>query len=74
MWEFAGPVCAFSNGFLQPPPPHVVRLITAAGQHQAVADAIASGVGDPVRTAALLGDPAATGAFLDSLPTASTAR
>jgi hypothetical protein len=57
MWEFAGPVTAFSNGLLQPPPPHVAKLIAAAGSNQIVANAFASGFADPVRTATMLADP-----------------
>jgi hypothetical protein len=67
MWEFAGPVTAFSNAFLQPPPPHVVNVLHAAQENQAVANAFASGFADPVRTAALLGDPAATAQFLAAM-------
>lgn len=64
MWEFAGPVTAFSNSLLEPPPPHLVKLISAAATNQTVANAFASGFADPVRTAALLGNPAAVEEFL----------
>lgn len=64
MWEFAGPVTAFSNALLQPPPPHVIKMITAAGSNQIVANAFASGFADPVRTAALLANPGAVEEFL----------
>jgi len=64
MWEFAGPLTAFSNALLQPPPPHVIKMITAAGSNQIVANAFASGFADPVRTAALLADPDAVDEFL----------
>jgi hypothetical protein len=67
MWEFAGPVTAFSNGLLAPPPPHLVDVMTAAASNPVVASAFASGFADPVRTAALLGDPDATAAFLASV-------
>jgi hypothetical protein len=64
MWEFAGPVTAWTNAFLQPPPPHVVQLLHAASEHQAVADALISGFGTPVTLAAALADPDATTAFI----------
>ena len=64
MWDFAGPVTAFSNGLLQPPPPHVAKLIGAAGSNQTVANAFASGFANPVRTAGMLGDPDAVDEFL----------
>jgi hypothetical protein len=64
MWEFAGPVSAFSNALLAPPPEHVVKVITAAASNQAVANAFASGFADPVSASALLADPAAVDEFL----------
>jgi hypothetical protein len=64
MWEFAGPVTAFSNGLLQPPLPHVVRMITAAASNPIVANAFASGFADPVQTAAMLANPDAVDQFL----------
>jgi 2-polyprenyl-6-methoxyphenol hydroxylase-like FAD-dependent oxidoreductase len=67
MWAFAGPTTAWTNAFLQPPPPHVIAMLFAAAEHQGVADAFASGFGDPVRTASLLADPAATEAFISSV-------
>src|SRR5262249_31727373 len=59
MWEFAGPVTAFSNALLAPPAPHVVNLMKAAASNQEVANAFASGFADPVGAAALFADPAA---------------
>jgi hypothetical protein len=66
MWAFAGPTTAWTNAFLQPPPPHVIALLLAAAEHQDVADAFASGFADPVATATMLGDPARTEAFIAS--------
>ncbi len=65
MWAFAGPVTVLTNAFLQPPAPHVVELLTAASEHQPVADAFASGFADPVRLARALADPDATRTFID---------
>ena len=72
MWTFAGPTTAWTNAFLQPPPPHVVSLLLAAAEHRSIADAFAGGFADPVRTAALLADPAATEAFVSSVAATAT--
>jgi hypothetical protein len=67
MWEFAEPVTAFSNGLLQPPPPHLFKLLSAAGRNQIVANAFASGFADPVRTSGMLADPSAVDEFLGTV-------
>jgi hypothetical protein len=67
MWEFAGPVTAFSNALLQPPPPHVIKMIATASTNQVVANAYASGFADPVQTANLLASPSAVEEFLVSV-------
>ena len=64
MWEFAGPVSAWTNALLQPPPPHVVEFLLAAHEHQPVADALFAGFATPVRLAAALADPEATQSFI----------
>ena len=50
---------------LQPPPPHLIDLLVAAAQNQAVADAFADGFRTPVRAWELLRSPERTAAFLD---------
>ncbi len=68
LWAFAGPVTAWTNGFLPPPPPHVLDLLAAATAHQSVADAFANGFADPARLAAALATPDASAALVrDSL-------
>lgn len=57
MWRFAGPVTAWTNAFLQPPPDHVLRLLAAAAKNQALADLFFNLFNDPVRLWALLADP-----------------
>lgn len=47
MWAFAEPVVAWTNAFLQPPPPHVIDLVVAAATDQRVADAFAENFDDP---------------------------
>lgn len=66
MWAFAGPVTAWTNGFLQPPPPHAVGLLLAAAGDQRVADAFVAGFGDPVRLAAALSSAESTQAFIEA--------
>jgi 2-polyprenyl-6-methoxyphenol hydroxylase-like FAD-dependent oxidoreductase len=73
MWAFAGPTTAWTNAFLQPPPPHVIALLLAAAEHPSIADVFAGGFADPVRTASMLADPAATEAFVASMTGCVTA-
>jgi hypothetical protein len=68
LWSFAGPVTAWTNAFLQPPPPHILELLAAATADQPVADAFARGFADPARFAATLSTPESCAAFtLDAL-------
>lgn len=64
LWSFAGPVTAWTNAFLQPPPPHIVDLLGAASAHQSVANAFAHGFADPVAFAGRLATPEATAALV----------
>jgi hypothetical protein len=52
---------------LQPPPPHVLNLLVAASQNQAIADAYADGFANPLPTWELLQSPACVAALLDAL-------
>jgi hypothetical protein len=63
LWSYAGPVTAWTNAWLQPPPEHILGLLAAATAHQPVADAFANGFADPVRFAADLATPDAAAAF-----------
>ena len=56
----------WSNAFLQPPPPHLIRLFVAAAQNQAIANAFADNFGDPERQWGVLSSPDATAAFISS--------
>ena len=69
MWTFAAPVTAWTNAFLQPPPPHVIGLLDAASADQGVADAFASGFAFPSDAAAALATPEATATFIESVCT-----
>jgi hypothetical protein len=64
MWEMAGPVTAWSNAFLQPPPDHVLELLGAATADKAVADALIGGFADPQAMWRRLATPERAAAFL----------
>jgi hypothetical protein len=68
MWAVAGPVTAWSNAFLQPPPPHVVDLLAAATAETAVADALIRGFADPLMWRRVA-TPERAAAFLASVRT-----
>ena len=63
LWSYAGPVTAWTNAWLQPPPEHILDVLGAATAHQPVADAFARGFADPVRFAADLATPEAAATF-----------
>jgi 2-polyprenyl-6-methoxyphenol hydroxylase-like FAD-dependent oxidoreductase len=67
IWSYARPVVEWSNFMLQPPPPHVIDLLVAAAQNQAIADAYADGFANPLPTWELLQSPARVAALLDTL-------
>jgi 2-polyprenyl-6-methoxyphenol hydroxylase-like FAD-dependent oxidoreductase len=66
MWRFAGPVTAFSNAFLQMPPPHVIELVMAAGAHRAVADRYVDLFNDPTTMWETMSSPDTVRAFIDA--------
>lgn len=70
-WEIAGPVTTWSNAMLAPPPPHVLDLLVAAGEHQAVADRFANNFNDPADVARWYLDPDRAAAYLASVTTGS---
>jgi 2-polyprenyl-6-methoxyphenol hydroxylase-like FAD-dependent oxidoreductase len=67
IWSYARPVVEWSNFMLQPPPPHVLDLLVAASQNQAIADAYADGFASPLPTWELLQSPERVAALLDTL-------
>ena len=67
IWSYARPVVEWSNFMLQPPPPHVIGLLVAAAQNQAIADAYADGFANPLPTWELLRRPERVAALLDTL-------
>jgi 2-polyprenyl-6-methoxyphenol hydroxylase-like FAD-dependent oxidoreductase len=63
--EYALPTSDACNARLQPPAPHVGRLLGAAAQHPALADLYASGFHHPDRFWRIISNPDRTGALLD---------
>ncbi|MFE6052596.1 styrene monooxygenase/indole monooxygenase family protein [Kitasatospora sp. NPDC056446] len=66
-WTVAGPVTAWTNAMLAPPPPHVLDLLVAAGGIQAVADRFANNFDDPADVERWFLDPAKAAAYLASV-------
>jgi len=64
IWAYAGPIVAWSNAMLQPPPPHVIEFMVAAAYHQPVADTFASLFEQPLRGWELLSSPDTLAVFL----------
>jgi 2-polyprenyl-6-methoxyphenol hydroxylase-like FAD-dependent oxidoreductase len=46
-WQYAQYVTTWTNAMLGPPPPHVLELLVAGNEHQAVADRFANGFDNP---------------------------
>lgn len=64
LWENARPTTEWSNAFLQPPPSHVLGLLVAAAQNQALADAFMTNFNHPDRQWEVLSSPDSTAAFI----------
>lgn len=67
MWEVARPVTEWTNAFLEPPPPHAVEILAAAGEDQRVADAFIENFNDPVAQWNALATPEGAEAWLRSV-------
>lgn len=67
LWNDLQPVTNWSNAMLQPPPPHVVKLLAAASQHQPVADAFADFFNTPHHTWEIFSSPTRMNTFLQQL-------
>jgi hypothetical protein len=67
IWAFAQPVTEGTNGRLRPPQPHMLEMLRAAAQHQAVADTYAWGFNHPEHFWAAMSTPEQTRIFLDDV-------
>jgi hypothetical protein len=64
IWAFTQPVTEGTNARLRPPQPHMLEVLRAATQHQAVADAYAWGFNHPEHFWAAMSTPEQAGIFL----------
>lgn len=63
-WHYAQSVVTWTNTLLTPPPPHILKLLGAAGQSPALASAIANGFNNPPDFFPWWMDPAACDQFI----------
>lgn len=63
-WAYSELSTALSNAMLQPPPPHLQAMLGAAAQYPKVARRYANNFANPTDLTPVLGDPAATEAWL----------
>jgi hypothetical protein len=63
-WEYAQHVTIWTNAMLQPPPPHVLQIIGAAGEKPVVARRFANGFSDPTDFQHWFLDPAKAEKYL----------
>jgi hypothetical protein len=68
-WARVAVCTGWTNAMLAPPPPHVLEVVGAAGQYQAVADRFANGFSTPDDFTEWLLDPALTEAYLTKVAT-----
>ncbi|UZE31092.1 styrene monooxygenase/indole monooxygenase family protein [Pseudomonas asplenii] len=66
-WDYAQHVVGWTNSMLLPPPEHLLQLLGAAGQSQALASVIANNFDDPRRFAPWWFDAQACQAFIAKL-------
>ena len=64
-WREAEPVVTWTNALLQPPPPHILRLLYVAGQCAPLASAIANGFNRPADFFPWWMDPAECDRFIE---------
>jgi hypothetical protein len=64
LWEAARAPTEWTNMTLQPPPPYVMELFTAAAQHQAIADELVGNFNEPERNWEIFGSAEGAAAFL----------
>jgi hypothetical protein len=70
-WDYVQYPTTWTNAMLQPPPPHAVQVLGAAGQHQEIADRFANGFNDPRDFFSWFMDPAKAATYLESVVAAT---
>jgi hypothetical protein len=70
-WDYVQYPTTWTNAMLQPPPPHAVQILGAAGQHQQIADRFANGFNDPRDFFSWFMDPAKAATYLESVVAAT---
>jgi hypothetical protein len=66
-WDYAQYVTGWTNALLGPPPPHVLEVLGAGNQHQAVAHRFVNGFNDPRDYFDWFMDPEQAGRYLAGL-------
>jgi 2-polyprenyl-6-methoxyphenol hydroxylase-like FAD-dependent oxidoreductase len=72
MWRAAEPVTKWSNAALEPPPAHVLDLLSAAADDQRVADGFIDGFDDPPTMWTRMSSPGSAAEFLARFRSNST--
>jgi hypothetical protein len=66
VWGYAGPVTAWNNAMLQPPPQHMVEFMVAASMHQPIGDMFVNFLSRPVSGWETFSSPDRTASLLRS--------
>jgi hypothetical protein len=66
-WDYVQYPTTWTNAMLQPPPPHAVQLLGAAGQYQQIADRFVNGFNDPHDFFSWFMDPEKAAAYLEEV-------
>ena len=66
-WDYVQYPTTWTNAMLQPPPPHAVQVLGAAGQHQQIADRFANGFNDPRDFFTWFMDPVKAAGYLEAV-------
>jgi hypothetical protein len=64
VWTYVGPVTAWNNAMLQPPPAHMIEYLVAATQHQSLGHSFVNFLADPLAGWHTFSNPANTSAML----------
>ncbi|MGZ4387557.1 MAG: styrene monooxygenase/indole monooxygenase family protein [Gaiellaceae bacterium] len=70
-WDYAQYVTGWTNALLAPPPPHVLELLGAGNEHQAIAERFVNGFDDPRDFYEWFMDPEQASSYLAGLAPSS---